>query len=181
VAKAGWRGERPEGDAAVTQAPGVICAVLTADCAPILLADPVAGVVGAAHAGWKGALGGIIGSTVEAMQGLGAEPSRMVAVIGPCIAQASYEVGADYQDRFAAEAPGSERFFIAGQTPDKRMFDLPGFVLWRLEQAGVADAAWTGPRHPHGLSAVLFEPAGVSGRRSRLRAVDELRISPPMT
>jgi YfiH family protein len=154
VAKAGWRGERPEGDAAVTQAPGVICAVLTADCAPILLADPVAGVVGAAHAGWKGALGGIIGSTVEAMQGLGAEPSRMVAVIGPCIAQASYEVGADYQDRFAAEAPGSERFFIAGQTPDKRMFDLPGFVLWRLEQVGVADAAWTG--HDTRTDSALF-------------------------
>jgi hypothetical protein len=144
VAEAGWRGDRPEGDAAVTKAAGVICAVLTADCAPILLADPVAGVVGAAHAGWKGALGGIIQATVQAMQGLGAEPMRMVAVVGPCIAQESYEVGADYQDRFAAEAPGSERFFIAGQTPDKRMFDLPGFVLWRLEQAGVGDAAWTG-------------------------------------
>jgi YfiH family protein len=144
VAEAGWKGHRPEGDAAVTRAPGVICGVLTADCAPILLADPEAGVVGAAHAGWKGAIGGIIQSTVEAMAGLGAEPSRMVAVVGPCIAQASYEVGADYQDRFEAETPGSGRFFIAGATPDKRMFDLPGFVLWRLEQAGVGQAAWTG-------------------------------------
>lgn len=144
VAEAGWKGHRPEGDASVTRAPGVICGVLTADCAPILLADPGAGVVGAAHAGWKGALGGIIQSTVESMAGLGAEPSRMVAVVGPCIAQASYEVGADYQDRFEAGAPGSGRFFVAGATPDKRMFDLPGFVLWRLEQAGVGEAVWTG-------------------------------------
>ncbi|TPW02818.1 MAG: Multi-copper polyphenol oxidoreductase laccase family protein [bacterium] len=121
VAEAGWKGDRPEGDAVVTAAPGVICAVLTADCAPVLLADPEAGVVGAAHAGWKGALDGVIHSTVAAMQALGAKPGRMVAVVGPCIAQASYEV-----------------------TADKRLFDLPAFVLWRLEQAGVADAAWTG-------------------------------------
>lgn len=144
VAEAGWRGARPEGDATVTAAPGVICAVLTADCAPVLLADPEAGVVGAAHAGWKGALGGIVHSTVTAMQALGAEPRRMVAVIGPCIAQASYEVGADYQARFEHHDPGSGRFFAPGAAADKRLFDLPGFVLWRLEQAGVADAAWTG-------------------------------------
>jgi YfiH family protein len=144
VAEAGWKGERPEGDATVTATPGVICAVLTADCAPILLADPEAGVVGAAHAGWKGALDGIVHSTVAAMQALGAEPRRMIAVVGPCIAQASYEVGADFQDRFDHHDPGSARFFARGRTPDKRLFDLPGFVLWRLEQAGVADAAWTG-------------------------------------
>lgn len=144
TAEAGWKGERPEGDASVTAVPGVICAVLTADCAPVLLADPEAGVVGAAHAGWKGALGGIVAATAEAMAALGAQPRRMVAVVGPCIAQASYEVGADFQARFEAEAPGSERFFAAGAGPDKRLFDLPGFVLWRLEQAGVGAAAWTG-------------------------------------
>lgn len=144
VAEAGWKGERPEGDATVTAAPGVICAVLTADCAPILLADVGAGVVGAAHAGWKGALGGIIHSTVAAMEALGARPGRIAAVVGPCIAQASYEVGADYQDRFEHHDPGSGRFFAPGAAPDKRQFDLPGYVLWRLEQAGVADAAWTG-------------------------------------
>lgn len=144
VAEAGWKGERPEGDATVTAAPGVICAVLTADCAPILLADAEAGVIGAAHAGWKGALDGIVHSTVAAMQALGAEPRRMVAVIGPCIARASYEVGADFQDRFDHHDPGSARFFAPGESADKRLFDLPGFVLWRLEQAGVADAAWTG-------------------------------------
>lgn len=144
IAEAGWRGDRPEGDATVTAAPGVICAVLTADCAPILLADPEAGVVGAAHAGWKGALGGIIHSTVDAMEALGAEPRRMVAVVGPCIAQASYEVGADFQGRFEDGAPDSARFFAPGETVDKRLFDLPGFVLWRLEQAGIGEAAWTG-------------------------------------
>lgn len=144
TAVAGWRGERPEGDAVVSATPGVICAVLTADCAPILLADAEAGVVAAAHAGWKGALGGIIASTVTAMTALGARPDRIAAVVGPCIAQASYEVGADYQARFEHEAPGSGRFFAPGAAPDKRLFDLPGFVLWRLEQAGVRQAQWSG-------------------------------------
>lgn len=144
TADTSWKGERPEGDAVVTARPGVICAVLTADCAPVLLADPEAGVVGAAHAGWKGALGGVVHSTVTAMKALGAEPRRMVAVVGPCIAQASYEVGADFRDRLAHQEPGSDRFFAPGPTPDKRLFDLPAFVLWRLEQAGVANAAWTG-------------------------------------
>lgn len=144
VAEAGWKGERPEGDASVTAAPGVICAVLTADCAPVLLADAEAGVVGAAHAGWKGALGGIVHSTVAAMEALGARPDRMVAVVGPCIAQSSYEVGADFQERFEHHDPGSGRFFVPGEATDRRLFDLPGFVLWRLEQAGVGEAAWTG-------------------------------------
>ncbi len=144
VAETGWKGERPEGDASVTAAPGVICAVLTADCAPVLLADPEAGVVGAAHAGWKGALHGIVHSTVAAMEALGARPARMVAVVGPCIAQASYEVGVDLQERFEQHDPGAGRFFGPGRADDKRLFNLPGFVLWRLEQAGVGEAAWTG-------------------------------------
>ncbi|MNY13777.1 Laccase domain protein YfiH [compost metagenome] len=144
VADSGWRGERPEGDAVVSAVRGPIASVLTADCAPVLFADAEAGVVGAAHAGWKGALGGIIHSTVAAMEALGARPERMVAVVGPCIAQASYEVGADYQARFAHHDPGSERFFAPGAAEDKRLFDLPGFVLWRLEQSGVSDAHWTG-------------------------------------
>jgi YfiH family protein len=110
----------------------------------VLLADPEAGVVGAAHAGWKGALDGVVQSTVTAMQGLGADPRRMVAVIGPCIAQASYEVGADFQERFDRHDPGNARFFAPGAAADKRLFDLPAYVLRRLEQAGVGDAVWTG-------------------------------------
>jgi|TARA_R110002124_G_scaffold15459_1_gene67267 YfiH family protein len=144
VAEAGWKGQRPEGDAVVTATPGVICAVLTADCAPILLADPEAGVVAAVHAGWKGALDGVVHSAVAAMQALGAEPGRTVAVVGPCIAQASYEVDTVFMDRFTHHDPGSERFFAPGVVADRRQFDLPGFVLWRLEQAGIGMAEWTG-------------------------------------
>lgn len=144
VAETGWKGDRPEGDATVTATPGVICAVLTADCAPVLLADAEARIVGAAHAGWKGALNGIVHSTVAAMEALGARPDRIVAVVGPCIAQESYEVGADFQERFDHHDPGGGRFFASGDGPDKRLFDLPGYVLWRLEQAGVGEAAWTG-------------------------------------
>lgn len=162
VAEAGWRGDRPEGDAVVSASPGVVCGVLTADCAPVLFADAEAGVVGAAHAGWKGALGGIIHSTVASMQALGADPRRIVAVVGPTIAQASYEVGADYQERFEHHDPGAGRFFAPGEAPDKRLFDLPGFVLWRLEQAGVAEAAWTG--HDTRTDAVRF----YSNRRAYL-------------
>jgi YfiH family protein len=163
VAEGPWRGDRPEGDAVVTRTPGVICAVLTADCAPVLMADAEAGVVAAVHAGWKGALGGVVHSAVVAMEALGARPGRMVAVVGPCIAQASYEVGADFQERFEHHDPGSNRFFIAGETADKRRFDLPGFVLWRLEQAGVGASAWTG----HDTCA--DEAAFFSNRRAYLR------------
>ncbi|KQW80861.1 peptidoglycan editing factor PgeF [Brevundimonas sp. Root1279] len=162
VAEAGWKGERPEGDATVTAVPGVICGVLTADCAPILLADAEAGVVGAAHAGWKGALGGIVHSTVAAMEALGARPDRMVAVVGPCIGLESYEVGADFQERFEHHDAGSARFFSPGVAPDKRLFDLPAFVLWRLEQAGVGDAAWTG--HDTRIDGARF----FSNRRAHL-------------
>ena len=144
VAEGPWQGQRPEGDAVVTAVRGPVCAVLTADCAPVLLADTVAGVVGAAHAGWKGALGGVVHSTVAAMQALGAEPSRMVAVVGPCIAQASYEVDTAFEARFAHHEPGSSRFFAPGRDDAHRQFDLPGFVLDRLRDAGVGRAAWTG-------------------------------------
>ena len=135
---------RPEADAVVTAVPGLACCALAADCAPILLADPEAGVVAAAHAGWKGALGGIIGATVEAMAAQGAARGRIVAAVGPCIAPESYEVGADFMDRFVAEDGGFARFFGAGRSADRRQFDLPAFVLHRLGQAGVGQAEWVG-------------------------------------
>lgn len=162
VATGPWVGERPEGDAVVSATVGVIAAVLTADCAPVLMADPDARVVGAVHAGWKGALDGVVHSAVAGMQALGARPERIVAVVGPCIAQASYEVGTDFKDRFTHHDPGAERFFGTGATADKRMFDLPGFVLWRLEQAGVSQAAWTG--HDTCAQGSLF----YSNRRTHL-------------
>ena len=108
------------------------------------MADPQTRIVAAVHAGWKGALGGVIHSAVAAMEALGADPRRILAVVGPCIAQASYEVGMDFQSRFAHHDPGSERFFRSGSTDDKYQFDLPSFVLWRLQQAGVGQAVWTG-------------------------------------
>lgn len=141
VAAAGpWTTPRPEADAVATSTPGLICGALAADCAPVLIADPEARVVAAAHAGWRGARGGIVEAAVQAMIGLGARPERMAAAIGPCIGPESYEVGLDFLDAFA-DAPG---YFRPGKTQDKRMFDLPGYVLGRLEAAGIARAGWIG-------------------------------------
>jgi hypothetical protein len=134
----------PQGDAMVTAERGLVLGVLSADCAPVLIADPQAGVVAAAHAGWRGALGGVVGSAVEAMVAQGADPARMVAAVGPCIGADSYEVGLEFLDAFTAEDPDFERFFASGAAPDKRQFDLPAFVLYRLAQAGVTNAEWIG-------------------------------------
>jgi YfiH family protein len=118
---------------------GLAIAVLTADCQPILLADPQAGVIGAVHAGWRGALSGVIEAAVAAMADLGA--TRIRAVIGPCISQSAYEVGNEFMDEVLAEDAGYHRFFAGG--PNGRpMFDLPGFGLMRLREAGV-EAEWT--------------------------------------
>jgi YfiH family protein len=134
----------PEGDALATATPGIACGALAADCAPVLIADADAGVVAAVHAGWKGALGGVVASAVEAMRALGADPARMAAAVGPCIGPKSYEVGLEFLGRFTADAPGCERFFQPGATADKRLFDLPAFVLDRLDQAGVGQSEWIG-------------------------------------
>ena len=127
---------RPEADALVTDRPGLLLGVLTADCAPVLLADRQAGVVGAAHAGWKGALGGVTDATIAEMERLGADRARIVAAVGPCIAQASYEVDAGLRDRFVAQSPDNARFFAAGR-PERWQFDLEGYVADRLAGAGV--------------------------------------------
>jgi YfiH family protein len=133
-----------EGDGLVTATPRWACLVVTADCAPVLIADPLARVVGAAHAGWRGALDGVVESTIAAMVGLGAAPERMTAAVGPCIGPDSYEVGLEFLERFTAQAEDNERFFRAGARPDKRLFDLPAYVLHRLGEAGVHDAEWIG-------------------------------------
>lgn len=129
--------ERPHADALVTNRPGLVLGVVTADCAPVLLADRTAGVVGAAHAGWKGAVGGVTDSTIAAMEALGARREQIVAAVGPCIAQASYEVDDAFRQRFAEESSGSARFFAPGQ-PGHWQFDLEGYVAARLESAGCA-------------------------------------------
>ena len=134
---------RPEADALVTATPGLLLAVLTADCQPVLFADPKAGVIGAAHAGWRGAVDGVLEATLDAMEGLGAKRQNITAVIGPTISQAAYEVGPEFFDRFRAEDEGSIRFFANG-TGDRMLFDLPGYGLHRLRAAGVGHAKWTG-------------------------------------
>ena len=128
--------DRPRGDALVTDRPGVLLGILTADCAPVLLADAQAGVVGAAHAGWKGALAGVTDATLGAMEALGARRERIVAAIGPCIARASYEVDDAFRRRFAAEDPANERFFADARAKHHR-FDFEAYVAHRLAAAGV--------------------------------------------
>lgn len=126
---------RPEADAMVTDKPGIGLGILTADCAPVLFAAP--GIVGAAHAGWGGALKGVLESTIGAMEKLGAQRSAIRAAIGPCIAQKSYEVSLGFETPFLAEDAQAERFFKAGSKPDKLMFDLPGYCAYRLGRAGI--------------------------------------------
>ena len=134
---------RPQADALVTGQPGLLLSVVTADCAPVLLADRAARVVGAAHAGWKGALAGVTDQTIAAMEALGARRNRIVAAVGPCIAQASYEVDQDFVARFCAEDPDNRRFFAEG-TPGHAQFDLEGYVAAQLELAGVAQVGRLG-------------------------------------
>lgn len=124
---------RPSGDALVTDQPGRVLGIVTADCAPVLFADREAGVIGAAHAGWRGAHGGVLEATIAAMAGLGARPERIAAVIGPTIAQASYEVDDGFRQQFG---PDSARFFAAG-AEGRWQFDLPGYIAARLHDAGI--------------------------------------------
>jgi YfiH family protein len=128
---------RPEADAMVTRTPGVALGILTADCAPVLFADADAGVIGAAHAGWRGALGGVVENTVAAMEDLGATRRGIRATIGPCIAQNSYQVGADFPDPFIEDDPGAVILFRPDGETDKHLFDLQGYILRRLEEAGI--------------------------------------------
>lgn len=128
--------ERPRADALVTDRPGIALGIVTADCAPVLLADLQAGVIGAAHAGWKGALGGVTDATIAAMEALGADRARIVAAVGPCIARASYEVDEGFRARFAAEDRETDRFFADGK-PGHAWFDLEAYVAHRLAAAGV--------------------------------------------
>lgn len=133
----------PEADAMVTNTPGLALAILTADCQPVLFADDKAGIIGAAHAGWRGALDGVLEATLNAMENLGANRANTNAVIGPCISQAAYEVGPEFLDQFIDDDPENTRFFANGEG-DRYQFDLIGFGLHRLRSAGVGDASWIG-------------------------------------
>jgi YfiH family protein len=153
---------RPEADAMVTDRPGMLLGIVTGDCAPILFADAAAGVAGAAHAGWRGAVAGVIEATLTAMEALGAARARIVAAIGPCIAQASYEVGPDLRDALLAASPAGAAFLAPGQRADRWQFDLPGYCLMRLRDAGAGSAAWVGE------DTLANEPKYFSHRRATL-------------
>lgn len=139
IADRAWNlGERPKADAMVTDTPNLLLGILTADCAPVLFADHHAVVIGAAHAGWRGALAGVTDRTIEAMESRGARRDNIHAAVGPCIAQSSYEVDEDFRARFLGQDPENERFFVAvgGEKP---CFDLEGYVVHRLIAAGIGE------------------------------------------
>jgi purine-nucleoside/S-methyl-5'-thioadenosine phosphorylase / adenosine deaminase len=168
VAKTPWTKDKiPEADAIVTSTPGLAVGILTADCAPVLFCDPEARVVGAAHAGWRGAKGGILEAAVEAMTGLGAKPERIRAAIGPAISQGAYEVGHDYKEQFLAAEPESEAFFIIDEGSGEPHFDLPGYVAERLARAGVGEVV------DLGLCTYYDETRLFSYRRSQHHGEDD--------
>ncbi|MEL6126213.1 MAG: peptidoglycan editing factor PgeF [Pseudomonadota bacterium] len=166
---------RPRGDAMVTATPGIVLGILTADCAPVLFADAEARVVGAAHAGWKGALGGVLDATVDAMVTLGAARDRIRATVGPTIAQGSYEVGEEFMDRFLDEDADHHRFF-AGGAPGKAQFDLPGYVLHRCRDAGIS-ADWIGrDTYPDAERFYSFRRATHRGEVDYGRLISAIRV-----
>ncbi len=145
VVETAWApGAGPRADAMVTDRPGVALGIVTADCAPVLFADATAGVVGAAHAGWRGAVGGVLEATLAAMVRLGADPARVAAAVGPCIGQPSYEVAADLRDAVLAHDPADAKFFADGARADHWQFDLAGYCVARLRAAGIGRVTATG-------------------------------------
>jgi len=165
VAEKPWpQSDRPRADAIVTKVPGLAIGISTADCGPVLFADPQARVLGAAHAGWRGAFGGVIEATLAAMEKLGADRDRVVAAAGPMISQPNYEVGQELVDRFVAADPANARFFAPATRAGHAMFDLPGYVVARLKASGV--------RHVENLAVCTYgNPAQFySYRRSTHRA-----------
>ncbi len=157
------RQDAPQADGMATSEPGLALGILTADCCPVLFADASARVIGAAHAGWQGALSGVLEATLETMTALGADRSAVTAVLGPTISQANYEVGPEFKERFLAHDPGTERFFAPSGKAAHWRFDLPGFVAVRLVQAGVGRIEDTG------LCTYADEDAFFSYRRTTHR------------
>jgi YfiH family protein len=164
----------PQGDAMVTAVPGRMLGILTADCAPVLFADPKARIIGAAHAGWKGALGGVLEATLAAMEALGARRSGISAAIGPCISQANYEVGPEFPLRFE-----DQRFFRPSDTPDHFRFDLEGFVADRLAGAQIADIAKLGLcTYPQDHGFFSFRRTTHRGESDYGREISVIALSP---
>ena len=155
-------GAGPRADAMVANRPGIGLGVITADCAPVLFADPGTGIVGAAHAGWRGAVAGVVEATIDAMIRLGAQRSRIAAAVGPCIGQASYEIAADLRDAVLANDPADARFFGPGQRAERWQFDLAGYCGARLTAAGI------GAVHVTGIDTLAEDARFFSHRRRTL-------------
>lgn len=136
-----WQEDRPKADGLVTNTPGLALGIVTADCGPVLFADKEAGVIGACHAGWKGAVGGVMENTISQMETLGAKNKNITAVLGPCISQTNYEVGPDFPAPFLELDSANNRYFMPSEKPDHHMFDLTGYIVDRLTQAGVNASA----------------------------------------
>ncbi len=161
VVEQAWQpGEAPRGDAMVCTTPGLALGILTADCAPVLFADAEGGVIGAAHAGWKGALAGVLEATVQEMEDQGAQRKRISAVLGPCIAQASYQVGPEFEATFTAQDAGHAQYFVPSDKAGHHQFDLAGFVMSRLERLGL------GHSHDTALDTYADDRRFYSYRRS---------------
>jgi YfiH family protein len=141
IVEAPWPGEKPKADGMATRVPGLALAITTADCGPVLFSDPHAGVIGAAHAGWRGALTGVLEATIACMEELGARRHKMVAVLGPMISAAAYEVGADLINRFTDADPANARFFTASGREGHAQFDLPAYIAARLASAEIGEFA----------------------------------------
>jgi hypothetical protein len=175
-----WRRENsPRADGLVTARPNIALGVLAADCAPVLFADPRAGVIGAAHGGWRGALTGVMEATVAAMTALGASPRRIRAGIGPCIAQQSYEVGPEFPGRFAAIDDASAAFFVPAERPGHFRFDLPGYIghrLAKLDLAAIANAACDTVADPERFFS--YRRACLTGERDYGRALAAIAFGP---
>lgn len=166
----------PRADALVTNTPGLVLSILTADCQPVLFADRDAGVIGAAHAGWRGTLDGVLEATLDAMQQLGAKRDNIVAVIGPSISQQAYEVGPEFLATFLREDPENKHFFAKGKG-DRNLFDLPGYGLHRLRRSGLRAAEWI--RHCTYSDATRFysyRRATHSGEADYGRLISAIRL-----
>lgn len=141
--------DRPKADGMVTKTKGLALAIGTADCGPVLFLDEDAGVIGACHAGWKGALGGVIDSTISAMEHIGAQRKNIRSALGPTISQPSYEVGSDFVAQFSERDPSGLQFFSIGKQPDKKQFDLPAYIAHRIKRAGI--------EHFHDLALCTYQ------------------------
>jgi len=172
------RGEGPKADGMVTTMRGVALGVLAADCTPVLFADATAGVIGSAHAGWKGAFTGIVEAVVARMETLGAKRSRIIAGVGPCISQASYEVGPEFRVRFMEQAEGNEHYFVPSARAEHWQFDLQAYVRARLVASDVECDMWSSCTYKNEHEYFSFRRATHRGEPNYGRNLSAIMLTP---